>query len=441
MSDLTLAKIWYFGPMESYQLDNLIITLDKEGSREFYKVSFPVRYGRFSEIKTPDHIFQFNRNREIKFIQGIGQNWPHPAEWLKRTVGNDWIYYSSGDYKDINDYFGEYYFPCLSYPSNSIIGNNPFSENAVHSVLKSWQWLQAKIKKRIPDVYPKSLKDFLTGVIKNDEKTLRLKSDQLHHLIGGPVTVLPPDTRHVDYEVIPIIVADGCLYNCGFCRVKTGEDFAPRTSKDIIGQIKNLRRFYGKDLPNYNAIFLGQHDALSAGRELLELAARQAYEIFEFERSYLKGASLFLFGSVDSMIHAEERLFESFNALPFSTYINIGLESNDSSTLEALKKPVSVEKVRAAFHRILDINRRYEKIEVTANFVFGRDLPPGHLPSLLELARYKLNSSYNKGAIYLSPLMEEGLRDREGKRELLRRFLKLKAQSRLPTFIYLIQRL
>jgi hypothetical protein len=55
--------------MESYQFDDLIITLDKEGSREFSKVSFPIRYGRFSEIKTPDFIFQFNPNGEIKYIQ------------------------------------------------------------------------------------------------------------------------------------------------------------------------------------------------------------------------------------------------------------------------------------------------------------------------------------------------------------------------------------
>jgi len=287
----------------------------------------------------------------------------------------------------------------------------------------------------------KRLKDFLTCVIKNDEEALRLRSDKLHHLIHGQITVLPPDTRHVDYEVIPIIVADGCLYNCGFCRVKTGQDFAPRTPNEIIGQIKNLRQFYGKDLHNYNAIFLGQHDALSAGRELLELAARKAHEIFGFEHSYLRGTCLFLFGSVDSMVRSEEKLFESLNSLPFSTYINIGLESIDPTTLETLKKPVSVEKVWEAFTRILDINRRYEKIEVTANFVFGKDLPPGHLPSLLELTRNRLNFSRSKGAVYLSPLMEEGMGDKESKRELLRRFLKLKTHSRLPTFIYLIQKL
>lgn len=427
--------------MESYRFNDLIVTLNKEGLKEFPKVSFPVRHGRFSEIKTLEYIFQFNLNGEIKYIQGIGQDWPHPAEWLKRTAGNDWIYYSAGGYKDIYDYFGEYYVPCLSYRSNSIMEDDPFRDDAINSAVKSLLPLQAEIRGRLSRAKPKGLKDFLTRIIKNDEKTLRSGAVQLHRLIGGRVTVLPPDARHVDYEVIPIIVADGCLYHCGFCRVKTRQDFTPRTPKNVIGQIKSLRRFYGKDLHNYNAIFLGQHDALSADRELLELAAQKAYEILEFDRSYLKGASLFIFGSVDSMIHSEEKLFESFNRLPFSTYINVGLESNDPMTLEGLKKPVSVEKVREAFVRILDINRRYEKIEVTANFVFGKDLPSGHLPSLLELTRDRSDLPRNKGAVYLSPLMEEGVRDKEGKGELLRKFLKLKTQSRLPAFIYLIQRL
>ena len=427
--------------MESYPLDNLIITLHKEGSREYQKVSFPIRYGLFSEIRTPEYLFQFNLNGEIKFIQGLTQTWPHPAEWLKRTVGNDWIYYSAGDYKDIYDYFGEYYFPYLPYPSNSIIDGDPFKDRSVILAKKSLQALRAKIDKLISGPKPKSLKDFLTRVIRNDEKTLRRRADQLHHFIGGQVTVLPPDTRHVDYEVIPIVVADGCLYHCGFCRVKTGQDFTPRSPKDVMRQMKDLKRFLGRDLHNYNAIFLGRHDALSAGREVLELAAERAYEIFEFERSHLRGAYLFLFGSVDSMIHSEEGLFESLSHSPFSTYINVGLESNDSKTLEALKKPVSVEKLREAFTRILDINRKYEKIEVTSNFVLGEDLPTGHLPSLLELTRNRLNLFGNKGAVYLSPLMDEGIRNKESKRELLRKFLKLKIQSRLPTFIYLIQRL
>jgi hypothetical protein len=141
------------------------------------------------------------------------------------------------------------------------------------------------------------------------------------------------------------------------------------------------------------------------------------------------------------MIHSEEGLFESLSRFPFYTHINVGLESNDPKTLEALKKPVSVEKIREAFTRMLDINRRYEKIEVTSNFVIGDDLPSGHLPSLLELTRNRSNLVGNKGALYLSPVVDEGTGEKKSKRELLRRFLKLKTESRLPTFIYLIQRL
>jgi len=430
---------FYF--MESYQLDHLIITLNKEGSREFSKVSFPMRYGLFSEVRTPEYLFQFNLNGEIKFIQGLTRAWPHPAEWLKRTVGNDWVYYSSGDYKGIYDYFGEYYFPYLSYPTNSIMDGNPFNDPSVILAKKSLQALRAQIDQLISVSQPKSLKDFLTRVIRNNEETLKRKADQLHRLIGGPVTVLPPDARHVDYEVIPIIVADGCLYHCGFCSVKTGQDFAPRAAKDVIRQMKDLKRFLGQDLHNYNAIFLGQHDALSAGRELLEVTVERAYEIFEFERSHLKGTCLFLFGSVDSMIRSEEGFFESLSTLPFSTYINVGLESNDPETLEALKKPVPVEKIREAFARILEINRRYEKIEVTSNFVFGVDLSSGHLRSLSDLTRNRVNLISNKGAVYLSPLVDEGMGEKKSRRELLRRFLKLKTESRLPAFIYLIQRL
>ena len=141
------------------------------------------------------------------------------------------------------------------------------------------------------------------------------------------------------------------------------------------------------------------------------------------------------------MIRSEEGLFESLNHLPFSTYLNVGLESNDPATLQKLGKPVSVEKVREAFARILDINRRYEKIEVTSNFILAEGLPSSHLPSLLELTGNRLNLFGNKGAFYLSPLMDEGMRNREGKRELFRKFRKLKIESRLPAFVYLIQRL
>ncbi len=427
--------------MESFQFDNLSIILNKQGSREFSKASYPIRYGRFAEIKTPDYIFQFNLNGEVKYIQGRRESWPHPAEWLKRTVANDWVYYSAGTYSEVYDYFGEYYLPCLSYPSNSIMGGNPFDDNAVRSALQTWEELLTKMRALPLATISEGLKDFLILVTGNDTKALQLRSQAFHNLIGGWLSVLPPDTRHVDYEVIPIIVADGCLYNCGFCRVKTGEDFSPRTQKNVFDQINELKEFYAQDLSNYNAIFLGQHDALGVSPELLEFAASYAYEIFEFSRSHMKGAYLFLFGSVDSLLSSEDTLFELLNDLPFLTYINIGLESADPATLAMLKKPITIEIVTKAFARMLEINRRYEKIEVTANFLLGGDLPPTHLPCCLDLIRNRLDHFYSKGAIYFSPLMNGSSKSREANRGVLKRFSEVKTLSRLPTFLYLIQRL
>ena len=223
--------------------------------------------------------------------------------------------------------------------------------------------------------------------------------------------------------------------------MKTGEDFSPRTQKNVFDQINKLKEFYAQDLSNYNAVFLGQHDALGASPELLEFAASYAYEIFEFDRSNLKGAHLFLFGSVDSLLSSEDTLFELLNDLPFLTYINIGLESADAATLAMLKKPITIEIVTKAFARMLEVNRRYEKIEVTANILLGSNLPQGHLPGSLDVIRNGVGRFYSKGAIYFSPLMNGGSMRGETRRTMLRRFGEIKSLSLLPTYLYLIQRL
>ena len=87
--------------MEHYQLNDLEITLDRQGANRFTKASYPIRYGRYCEIKTKDYLFEFNLNGEIKFIRGLNQNWPHPAEWLKRTDANDWVFYSTGGFSTL----------------------------------------------------------------------------------------------------------------------------------------------------------------------------------------------------------------------------------------------------------------------------------------------------------------------------------------------------
>ncbi|SPD72345.1 conserved hypothetical protein [uncultured Desulfobacterium sp.] len=424
--------------MEVCRIDDLDVTINREGSCEFAKVSYPIRYGRYSEIRTPDYRFQFNLNGEIKFIRGLDKNWPDPLEWLKRTAGNDWVYYSTGGYSGVYDSFGEYYLPCPSYASNATYVNDPFENNAVGSAITAWTGLQARISQMAFGPFPRNIKDFLTLAGRNGPNVLATKARNLHELIGGNITVLPPDTRHVDYEVIPIIVADSCLYRCGFCRIKSHQDFSPRTREDIKKQIQNLKAFYGHDIKNYNSVFLGTHDALNAGHKLIMFAAEKAYEAFDLGQSNIKGANLFLFGSVDSLLNCDDSLFDSLNSLPLKTYINIGLESADKNTLDIIRKPITPFMVEQAFTRMLEVNRRYERIEITVNFLLGYHLPPGHLSSFIELTENRLDKPYSKGAIYFSPLVNSGSEQNRG---IVRKFYKIKALSPLPTYIYLIQRL
>lgn len=395
-----------------------------------------MRYGLYGEIRTQTHIFGFNRNGEIKTIQGRSGDWLTSAEWLKRTAGGDWQYFSAGGYAGAFNYTGEYYIPCLPYQTNAVFGENAFQRSEVKEAFTAWH----RLRRQIENIDPAGLSDaeqsFLARVREMTPEKLGQRGGRLHEIIGGMVTVLPPDTRHVEYDVVPVTIADGCLYNCGFCRVKTGRGFSVRSRSSVTDQLESLKQFYDRDLINYNSVFLGQHDALHAGREMICFAARKAWEILEIEKSFMKGPRLFFFGSADSMLAAHESLFEELNSLPFSTFINLGLESGDSNTLSVLRKPLNAEKVADAFDRMLEVNRRYENVEITANFVIGDRLPDAHLPSILELTRNRLARFYPKGAVYLSPLEQIGDKNR-----MLTRFNEFKTLCRLPAYIYLIQRL
>jgi hypothetical protein len=422
--------------MESCRLQNFSITVDKQGAEQYTKVTYPIRYGRFCEIKTPDYLFQFNLNGEIKFIRGFTRNWPHPAEWLKRTDADDWVFYTVGAYNGIFSYLGEHYLPCLSYSSNSLWNYNPFSDSNIQKALKAWSRLRENLCGIPIAGIPSRIKDFMTLIIQNDKNSLRLKSKKLHRIIGGRVSVLPPDSRHVDYEVIPLMIADGCLYHCGFCRIKSQQRFRTRSRENVVEQIRQLQAFYGANLGNYNALFLGNHDALAAESDHICMAATRAYEAFGFGRSHVKPSTLFVFGSVDSLLNTGNGLFDALNRMPMYTYINIGFESVDAATLLRINKPLEVSKIEDAFQKMLDVNRNFPNIEITANFLLDDAFPPEHYRSLVELIRSRLDRFYSKGAIYLSPL--DTSRD---KRALLHRVVEIKKMSRLPTFIYLIQRL
>ena len=389
--------------MEFGQLHNLAICVDKQGPAAITKASFPLRYGKYSEIKTPEYEFRFNLNGEIKFIRGLNVNWPHPAEQLKRTDGNDWAYYSVGDDSSengINSWLGEYYLPCLPYPSNSIWEVNYLSNPNIMNAFAAWPQLYANLYGARDSRIHSKAKNLINLILNCDDRVLYERSQKLNAIIGHRVSVLPPDTRHVDYEIIPLMIADGCLYHCNFCCVKSAQQFKTRSKTDILEQIRQLKDFYGRNLENYNALFLGNHDALAAGDESISLAASEAYKAFGLSENNTITPSLFLFGSVDSLLKSNNNLFENLNHLPFYTYINIGFESVDKVTLSFIGKPVDESKVQNAFQKMLNVNATFKNIEITGNFLMGDTLLIEHYQSLAGLLRNASAPSHGKGAIY-----------------------------------------
>jgi hypothetical protein len=298
----------------------------------------------------------------------------------------------------------------------------------------AWPQLYADLYGAEMDGFHSRARELIRNILDKGDSVLHERSQKMHAIIGGRVSVLPPDTRHVDYEIIPLNIADGCLYHCKFCCVKTARGFQVRPRTDIIQQISQLKAFYGRNLENYNGLFLGNHDALEAGEELCS-AASTAHTEFGFgERA--ENPSLFLFGSVDSLLRAKGRLFEKLDRLPFYTYINIGLESVDRATLKIIGKPLSESRVREGFEKMLETNATYKNIEITANFIIGDGLPANHYGSLKKLLQNTPLTHTRKGGIYLSPL-----KDSPRKRELLPLINDIRHQSKMPVYVYLIQRL
>lgn len=426
-------------PSSACRVGGLSIVVEKEGKASFKRASYPIRYGKYSEIKTKDFEFHFNLKGEIKFIRGLSGTWPHPSEWLKRSDANDWTYYSVGasnNFSRVKEMTGEYYLPYPAYTTNSVIDFNFYSNPGIAGAFASWSQVYADICCMQKDKLMPKIRDFLELVAEKNEERLFEESRKLHSIIGGEISVLPPDSRHADYEIIPLNLADGCLYNCRFCCVKSGKRLEIRPYASVEEQIKNLKLFYGNNLSNYNAVFLGNHDALASGGEMISKAAQDAYSAFAFEKKESDRPLIFMFGSVGTFLGSKTAVFEKINNLPYKTYINIGLESVDKETLELINKPLSPAKVREAFAKMLEINREYPNIEMSANFLLGENLPRNHKESLSELLAEIPGNKPEKGAVYISPL-----KDSHKKAELLESFFEIKEKSRMDTYIYLIQRL
>ena len=417
-----------------FATENIKITLRKQGLTSYAKVSYPVHCGIYNEIETDDFVFQFNLNNEIFRAKGKGREWAHPHEWLKRTQGNDWVYYSTGGYTGVFEATGEYYLPNLQYPTNSILGGHPFVQDEILRVSKSWHEMLKK-QLKLSSEFPAEFKSFLAAAIDQSPDTLEEKAQQLHKTIGGRISVLPPDARHVDYNFIPVTISLGCLYKCKFCKVKNGTFFSEKKPEEIDEQFRRLKQLYDRDLINYNSLFLGEHDALQAKPELVLYSIEKAYKEFCFADSYTPGSNTFLFGSVTSFLNAPEHFFQQLEKFPGMTYINIGLESADQETLDKIGKPISESQVRDAFNRSQDINDRFTSIEITANFIMDENLPNNHYKKILQLIRDQLPRTKPKGSIYFSPLTFD-----QPSRSRLFEFNRIKIMSRLPTYLYIIQR-
>lgn len=411
------------------------IALLKKGNADYLKLSFPMHSGVYTEVSSDSFVLHFNLCGEIIRAKGKGTGWGHPHEWLKRTMGNDWVYYSTGGYTGVFEAIGEYYLPNFAYSSNNLLGGHPFAEKTISRLAGSWHQILADLSFALEDM-PEPVSRFLAAALNNTPAVLEEKAKRLHTIIGGPISVLPPDARHAEYHLIPLSISQGCLYKCRFCKVKNAVPFSVRTPSAIIDQISQLKSLYGADLPNYNALFLGDHDALQAGGDLICFALQEAYREFGFAHSHIAEHKTFLFGSATSFVNAPEQLFMNMEKLPGTIYINIGLESADQETLDKLGKPISSTLVQEAFTRMQEINDRYRSIEVTANFIMDETLPAQHYPAILELIRERLVHTKPKGSIYFSPLTFN-----QPSRARLFAFNRLKILSRLPTFLYIIQRL
>ena len=404
---------------------DIISITNKTGLNRYTKASYPARYGKYIEIITNDYIYEFDLTGKIKFITGRSGDWPR-GNWLKRTKGDDWVFYSAGEYSNVFPYTGEYYTPCLDYESNPFFTYKPFEFAYVTDAIDSLPSLYITLKNlshtNLPD-------NTIKQIISNEFPTGKKLRE-----IAGEISVLPPDARHSDYDAIPVIVADGCIYDCKFCHIKSGNKVTTRSKDNINMQIKELNDFYAEDIINYNSIFLGNHDFLNAKPDTIEFALSESKKLIQ--NSFMEGVFIFAFAGIFSFLNMDYDFFKMLNETYFRTYINIGLESFDQTTLDKIGKPVKADDVKQAFKRILEINKNFIDIEITMNLLIGSNLPVSHLNSIEDFMDKNIHRRQVKGCIYLSPLIGE-----KDIAFIKRTARSLKSKIKMPAYVYLIQRL
>jgi radical SAM superfamily enzyme YgiQ (UPF0313 family) len=422
--------------VERHQLEDMEILFDCAGRDDWGKFSFPVWYGIPVKIKWRGYGFDFNLRGEWKWITGGKGVWPDPQEMLKRTDGNELIYYGVENYASNYDLIKNFYIPYNDVYNFDLFPARPLDAGHVKRALLVIDEL-AGAAGRLAWIAPCArLREFLLKVSVYGSAGLTRNAALLRRIMGTNLPVLPPDTIDVDYEVIPLIITDGCDHNCRFCSFKAPDSLRVRSRKNIREQIRGLKDFYKEDIVNYNSVVLGQNDALAGGKEILLDAAKLAYEGLDLSASFHKPpANLFLFGSVAPFLEAENSLFDELNRLPFRTFLNIGMESFDQETLSILGKPLSAGQTTEAFRKMMAVNRGWDRVTVSCNFVLGDDLPRRHKEGIIKTLAEE-TTARDRGTAFLAPLF-----GRTQRRRIIAEFIEIKRNAHLPVYIYLAQRL
>ena len=372
-------------------MQEVLIRTNRQGQKECGNFSFPARPARYHHVETEDLTIHFSLAWRPIFLQAK-KCWPNPAEWLKISLSGRPLYYSSLGYGDLASLFHQFYVPIELGPQRDVSANNVNERVAAKMALSKMEALAGANAGA-------EEKDPLWGkVIGGLRFWNRFFIVKFPSLLRAKVNVLPPDCMLCDYDVFPVILATGCLYNCGFCRFKDGTDHSPRTKMEIESQTDRLLHTLRDEKTMFKGVFLGNQDALGVSDGLIFYAIALVRE----KMPWIK--NVFLFASADSLLKKDMSFFSHLEESGLNYFINVGIESVDETTVALLKKPVSKDRVMAAWHFINLINQRFPQVEISLNILVNQGLPHSHWTELFELLQEE--TPFPKGTIYLVPFDE-----------------------------------
>ncbi|MCX5757231.1 MAG: hypothetical protein NTU83_01735, partial [Candidatus Hydrogenedentes bacterium] len=234
--------------MVCLRVGDLTVQFDRDGDRHFDKGGVISWLGKPVLIVSDSYTFHFDLAGRIQRIDGFAS--PHSWDWLQRTMANDWIYYDKawvpGGLPLPSAIIGDSVWAINGRTDLPMLqGHNGLQRDHVGKAFDAFDGLINSIQdlvKRKPEVYSESgeaadsidtsrLWSFLNTAAVNDRGQLQKVADRLHE-IHGHMTVLPPDTIHVDYRILLVKVMDGCSNACGFCMVRGESEFAVRSKSD-----------------------------------------------------------------------------------------------------------------------------------------------------------------------------------------------------------------